>query len=353
MSSICKWLSGPWLAGIVLLASGCASVQNDAPRETAIPLAAARPSVQLVLAEDAAAALDDVAEQATRDSGLFSAVSAAPKPATPADLTIKLALKAQRRPVSDAETVWEMTTTVLFTVYPSTCARDEYELTADVYDRSGRRLKSYDLRDSDTSVLWLFHGPNCGDAPTPDKVRRAAKGLLQTLYRDIDGDRLLALANTGQAARDARPLVYVEANRAADIFERVALTAPPFARFSFDAKDAPRADYRLSIDFKTNSSEQTMVRSFAAMFTLTVVSPCSATEFTLKAKLIDRSGKEIRAYDLSDSFRSQFDGGRGCQAVNEVTRPEDAAEFFGELFAKMQSDRVFSTEPQRGVPVTN
>jgi hypothetical protein len=353
MSSTGRRLRGACLTGIALLAGACASVQNDAPRETTAPAATARPSVQLVLAEDAAAALDDVAEQVTRDSGLFGAVSAAPKPARPADLKIKLALKAQRRPVSDAETVWAMTTIVLFTLYPSTCARDEYELSADVYDRSGTRLKSYDLHDSDTSALWLLHGPNCGDAPTPDRVRQAAKGLLQTLYREIDGDRLLALANTGQAVRDARPLVYVEANRAADIIERVALTEPPFARFSFDAKDAPGADYKLSIDFETGSSEQTLARTMAGIMSLTLVSPCSATEFSLKARLTDRSGREIGAYDLSDSFRSQFDGGRGCQAVNEVTRPEDAAELIGELFAKMHGAGVFPTEPQRGVPATN
>lgn len=300
MRSLHRGSGGPWLALCLMLAGGCASVQEDAARDVATRAAAApKPSVQLVLGDDVSTALDDVAEQATRDSGLFGAITAEPKPAAPSDMTIKLGLNSQRRAVSDTETIWEITTVMLFTVYPSTCARDAYELTADVFDRSGRRLKSYDLRDSDTSMLWLFHGKNCGSAPTADKVRHVAKGLLQTLYRDIDGDRLPAIANTGQAAVEAGPQVYVEADRAADIVRHLAL-----------------------------------------------VSPCSATTFLLKARLTDRTGKEIRVYRLSDSYRSTFafDGRGGCTSVDEANHPDDVAEFVGRLFAQMQRDRIFSSE---------
>ncbi|MGA8051956.1 MAG: hypothetical protein WCA09_17385 [Burkholderiales bacterium] len=327
----------------VALSSGCASVQNEATRNATAEAVATgpKPSVQLVLTDDVAAALTDVAEQATRDSGLFGPVSAAPKPALPADLTIKLGLTSQRRAVSDAETVWGMTTAILFTVYPSTCARDEYELVADVSDRSGRRLKSYDLRDTETSWLWLLHGENCGSVPAAERVKAVANGLLQTLYRDIGEDRLLATANTAPAAADDRPRVYVTANRAGDIVQRVALTSAPYAQFVFDDKEAREADFTLDIDLGFGSSDQTLVRTMAGIMSLALVSPCSATTFSLKAKLSDRSGKQVRSYDLSDSYRSIFDGSRGCRAVDEGSRPEEVAEFVGKLFARMQRDRVF------------
>ena len=349
MNLLGRWLGGPWLAVVVMLAGGCASVQRDATRDVAVPVAAGpKPSVQLVLENDVSAALDHSAELATRDSGLFDVVSAAPKPTASADLTIKLGLKAQRRPVSDAETVWAMTTIALFTVYPSTCARDEYELTADVFDRAGTRLKSYDLRDSDTSMLWLFQGENCGNAPTADRVKRVATGLLQTLYRGIDRDRLLAIANTAQAAGEIRPRVYIEANRAEDIVRRVALTAPPFAQFAFDAKDTPSVGYRLRIDLAFGSSEETFVGLAAGMMSLALISPCSATEVSLKATVSDVHGTEVRRYDLSDSYRSAFDG-KGCHGVDEYSRPEEVAEFVGKLFAQMERDRVFSSEPRREI----
>jgi len=325
------------------LASGCASVQNEATRNATAEAVATgpRPSVQLVLTDDVAAALTDVAEQATRDSGLFGAVSAAPKPALPADLTIKLGLTSQRRAVSDAETVWGMTTTILFTVYPSTCARDEYELVADVSDRAGRHLKSYDLRDSETSWLWLLHGENCGSAPVGERVKAVAKGLLEALYHDIGQDRLARIANTAQEEPEEGPRVYVTANRAEDIVQRVALMSAPYAHFIFDDKEAPGVDFTLRIDLEFSQSDQTLVRTMAGIMSLAVVSPCSPTAFSLKATISDRAGKALRTYNLSDSYRSIFDGSRGCRAIDEGNRPEEVAEFVGKLFAQMRHDRVF------------
>ena len=327
----------------MMLASGCASVQHEATRNATAEAVAAgpKPSVQLVLTDDVAAALSDVAEQATRDSGLFGAVSAAPKPAPPADLTIKLGLTSQRRAVSDAETVWGMTTVILFTVYPSTCARDEYELVADVSDRAGRHLKSYDLRDSETSWLWLFHGENCGSAPVGERVKTVAKGLLETLYHDIGQDRLARIANTAQEEPEEGPRVYVTANRAEDIVQRVALTSAPYAHFVFSESERSSADFRLDLELGFGSSEESLIRGIAAMYTLALFSPCSSTTFSLKARLSDRSGKQVRAYDLSDSYRSIFDPNSGCRAVDEGNRPEEVAEFVGKLFAQMRHDRVF------------
>jgi hypothetical protein len=336
----------PLLGIILLLASGCASVDQDAGHGAVAPHAATvgqRPDVRLVLDDDFSASFEEVAEQSAQASALFGNVVAARQPAPGADMTIELRIKSQRRPLSDTENVWHMTTVLLLTVYPSSCARDEYELVADVTDRAGRRLKSYDLRDSDTSWMWLFHGENCGDAATPARVKEAVKGLLAKLFQDIEGDRLTTIANTGGEAGNSVPLIYVTADRARDIVQRAALTAPPFARFTFDENQARSADYTLQVQFESGASEQTLSRTIGAIWTIGLFSACSPTVFKLGAKLLDRSGRQVHAYALSDTYRSRFRN--GCFAVDESNDPEDVAELVGRLFAEMSRERDFAVTP--------
>jgi hypothetical protein len=249
-----------------------------------------------------------------------------------------------RRPLSDTEQVWAITAGFLLTLYPATCARDEYDLQADVYDRAGTRLKSYTLHDSETSWVWMFHGENCGTSPLPARIKEVAGGLLETLYRDVGNDRLpaLALAPGAPGAAQAGPRVYVSANRAQDIVQRTALAAEPLANFVFGAADARSADYTLSIELDFGSSEQTLARTIAAIGTIGIVSGCQATAFELKAKIADRGGREVRAYDLRDSYRSRFAPGSECRAVDEDSDPEDVAKFVGKLFARIKADRVFT-----------
>jgi hypothetical protein len=336
----------PLLGIILLLAGGCASVHQDASHGAVAPHAATvghGPNVRLVLDDDFSAPFEEVAEQSAQASGLFGNVLAARQPARGADMTIELRIKSQRRPLSDTENVWHMTTLLLLTVYPSSCARDEYELVADVTDRAGRRLKSYDLRDPDTSWMWLFHGENCGDAATPARVQEAVKGLLAKLFHDIEGDRLTTIANTGREAGNSVPLIYVTADRARDIVQRAALTAPPFARFTFDENRARSADYTLQVQFESGASEQTMARTIGAIWTIGLFSACSPTVFKLGAKLLDRSGRQVHAYALSHTYRSRFRN--GCVAVDESNDPEDVAELVGRLFAEMSRDRAFAVTP--------
>jgi hypothetical protein len=332
---------------VLMLASGCAPMQSGAPVHEEPPVSAAvhpKPSAQLLLEDDVLASFSEAVQRSAQESGLFGAVTAVHKPQGAADLTIRLRFTGERRPVSDTETVWDMTTALLFTVYPSTCARDEYELVADVWDRTGMRLKSYDLRDTDTSWLWLYQGDNCGNAPLPARVKDAAARLLTTLYADIDGDGLLALANRGVTAGDVSPRVYLSANRAKDIIERAALTAPLSVHFVSDPESARTADFTLRIELDFGRSEPTLVRTVAAISTLALISPCEATEFSLKAELSDRTGNQVRAYALSDSYRSRFVGGKwgSCHSVDEFNDPEDVADFVGKLFAELKEDGVFS-----------
>jgi hypothetical protein len=320
-------------AGLLSAVAGCAGqaarTLGESPAKTGQaaqipeePVPSQRPSVRIRVAPGSHAEFQPVAEQATDDSGLFSTRVSATDTGSSADYTVELSYQVVERPLRDAEQIWSMTTMLLLTMYPSTCNRYQFTLTADVLDREGRLVKSYRLEDVDTAWLWLLMGPRCGspEGMSGDGVRNAAVGQMRAFYGRASRDGVFDPARAAALMAGARPLVLVRASGAEEQIRQGLLIDDPAARFTFDAAQADEADYVLETDLAFTGGEFSPSRAYLAIMTLGLSGVCSMTYAKLSASLLDRNGELLQHY----AFRSmaQATMATNCAPVDQYSRPD-------------------------------
>ncbi len=262
-----------------------------------------------------------------------------PAAAAKADFRVALDFQIHDKDLMDAERIWQMTTLMMLTFYPSSCARYNFELTADLYERSGRRLKSWRLDEQDTAFLWFFQGDECMD-PADSTVRKIAKSMLKDLYRRMAEDETLA-GLTADSASDL-PLVHISARNAQDLVEQVAKTDAPFSNFAFAPPTETAVNYTLTVEFDSVRQEQSLsallARGMASIPTIGLVSFCPAYETILSAEIHDAEGTVLRQYSFAETKRGS--GIDNCPPVTYATDPELAERLLLQLFRQIGRDGV-------------
>jgi hypothetical protein len=279
----------------------------------------------------------DVSKQRLRGLGI---TFERPDPAVRA-LTLALHLTYRNLTPSEFEAIWGMTTFLLATLYPSTCAHRTYTLSADVSDASGHS-RAYEETDTTVAWLWLFNGPRCGETPSKGEIESMTRRLLDGVYDRMKRDGAfsgLELADRGQA-----PLVRVSANRGADIAEQVLRVDRPFDRWTM--ADDPNAvpDYRVDLYFDVRPGVFSIPKAYFAIMTLGVFGVCSSTPITLIATITGPHVAKTTSYVRSKSVRGHpAPNGSDCEGQDENSRPEVFAALLRQVFAQAVRDKVIPT----------
>lgn len=312
------------------LIAGCA-VEQAAEEPTRV--------LYQTISQDAHPVFEDVVREAA-DSPLLSArVTFDPGEESIADLRLDLDFSVRDKGVSMTEEVWQQTTTMLLTLYPATCGRFELELSGDLYDQNGTRLKSWYLAEQDTAFLWLFQGKDCGTEQSELSVTKIAERMLEQLYRRMAKDGVWSgkeLIPVGDL-----PLVYVVPVNAKELVERVTKTDEPFPNFTFDPQSGKSANRTVKIQFYFNQAEQgigsVIGRGMGAIATIGLVSMCPPNEMVISAEVLADDDTVLRSYRYAKKKRASGDF---CHAPTDRTHPELAAGLLRKLFKQIQKDRV-------------
>ena len=256
-----------------------------------------------------------------------------------ADFRLDLNFTIRDKGLTDTEIVWMMTTMVLLTAYPSSCGRYEIELTGDLYDQGGSRLKSWHLVEQDTAFLWFFQGKDCGTEQSEITVEKIAAKMLKQLYVQMSRDGVLS----GRAIPIGDyPLVYVWTSNAKSVVQLIMKTEEPFPNFTFDFEAGKSAERTLKIDFDFISPDQGigsfMGRYMATTVTLGVVSFCSPNEMILKAEVLAANGTILRRYRYSKKIRASMSS--GCAPASDQTHPKVVSKLLRKLFKQIKKDKV-------------
>ena len=214
-----------------------------------------------------------------------------PAAAAKADFRLNLDFQIHDKTLKDAERIWQMTTAMTLTLYPSSCARYEFELTADLYEQSGRRLKSWHMVEQDTAFLWFFQGDECKQQ-SDSTVRKISKSMLKDLYRRMAED-VHPDAHTADLTNKL-PLVHITAINSKTLVQLAAKTDAPFSNFTFVPPAEEAIDYTLTIGFDSIRHEQSLfsllARGMANVSTLGLVSFCPVDETILSADIQNAEG---------------------------------------------------------------
>lgn len=256
-----------------------------------------------------------------------------------ADFRLDLNFTIRDKGLTDTEVIWTLTTMVLLTLYPSSCGRYELELTGDLYDQGGSRLKSWHLVEQDTAFLWLFQGKDCGTEQSEITVEKIAAEMLKQLYARMSRDGVLS----GRAIPiDNYPLVYISTSNASSVVQRITKTEEPFPNFTFDSEAGKSAERTLKINFDFISPEQSMGsimgRGMAMMMTMGVVSMCSPNKIVLEAEVLAADGTMLRTYRYSKKKRASMSS--DCAPATDQTHPKLVADMLRKLFRQIKKDKV-------------
>ena len=262
-----------------------------------------------------------------------------PAAAAKADFRLHLDFQVHNKTLKDAERIWQMSTVMMLTFYPSSCARYEFELTADLFEPSGKRLKSWRLVEQDTAFLWFFQGDEC-QHQSDSTVRKVAKSMLKDLYRRMaEEEQLIAQA---AAPDNNRPLVHIAATNAETLIQRVAKTDAPFSNFTFSPPAAEAIDYTLRIGFDSVRHEQglfsILARGMASIPTLGLVSFCPEDETVLSADIQNAEGAVLKQYRLAETKRGS--GMDNCPPATYMTDPAITERLLLQLFRQIGRDNV-------------
>lgn len=321
-----------WLLAIALLAavlaSGCAS--NRVART-------AEPLIYQTVSDGSHPALRKALVGATPASAAALRLTVDPADAPSADYRLDLDFTVRNKGTTDAEKIWQQTTLMLLTLYPSTCGRFELALTGELYDRHGNRLKTWHLVEQDTAFLWLLQGKNCGNTPSERTVAKIAKDMLGELYSRVSDPSVFS--HDQPAVPGGEHLVYVVAQNAEQLIKRVVKTDEPFSDFTFDAGSAKKADRVVSIGFDFVQPEQgigsVLGRGVGAFFTLGLMGICKPSEMVLHAEVLDGDRTTIRAYRYAEKTQA---GSDVCVPATDRSHPEVATRLLRRLFKQMEKD---------------
>lgn len=280
-----------------------------------------------------------VVETATAED--WAPMNATVDPATESIAAFRLDLdfRIREKPLHDTEAIWTMTTLLLFTVYPSTCARYDLELTADLRDSSGSRIKSWHLLEQDTAFLWLFQGGDCmGQAEST--IRTIAETMLKNLYGRMKQEGILSAQAV--APVDQLPLVHVSAENAEALVQRVTKTDAPFENFTFKPTEGQSVDRILNVRFdfvRADPSVGAIIgRGMAAVMTIGVVGVCAPNDMILNAKVMDTAGSTLREYRFGRKIRGSM--ANDCAPATDRTHPRQATDLLRQLFRQIEEDKV-------------
>jgi len=333
------------LAGLISALAGCAGQATRAGGDPGQPAPPAgdpglshRPSVRLRVAPESHPEFQPVAEQVTDASGLFSTRVPATDGESRTDYVVELSYRVVERPLRDAEQIWSMTTMLLLTMYPSTCNRYRFTLTADVLDGAGRPVKSYRLDDTDTAWLWLLMGPKCGspEGPGGDGVRNVAAGQMRAFYEQASRDGVFDPGRAAALIAGAGPLVLVRASGAEELIRQGLLMDDPATRFTFDAAQADEAEYVLDVDLAFTGGEFSPSRAYLAIMTLGLSGACSMTYATLSASLLDRNGELLQHHALRSMAQATM--ATDCAPIDQHSRPDMVVGLARRLNAQLRRD---------------
>lgn len=280
-----------------------------------------------------------VVEAAASESWAPASATVDPAAESMAAFRLDLNFRVREKPLHDTEAIWTMTTLLLFTVYPSTCARYELELSADLHDSSGNRLKSWHLLEQDTAFLWLFQGGDCM-GQTESTIRRIAEAMLKDLYGRMERDGILSAK--GSATVGQLPLIHVRAENTDSLIERVTKTDAPFDNFTFaPVSDQPvyrTVDIRFEFLKADPGLSAIIGRSMAAIMTLGVVGVCSPNDMILNAQVLDENGAMLREYRFARKIRASMVN--DCAPATDLTHPRQATDLLRQLFRQIEEDSL-------------
>jgi hypothetical protein len=194
------------MAAAVFLATGCATFPQDGvPHVDKLPDKSAyahKPSVFF----DATMVVDmsggknppaankpgtdkfkEIVAKVANESAMFSASTMDPFKGRDMDYTVKLEL-ANRGDSGSAAVSGFITGFTLF-IIPGK-ATDEYRLTANVTDRSGRKLGSYQLNDSVDTWLGIWFIPFAAKSPAT-VVPQVWENMFKKILENISNDKLM------------------------------------------------------------------------------------------------------------------------------------------------------------------
>ena len=291
------------------------------------------------VSDDAHPVFRSVVETAAAESWapINATVDPAAKPK--ANYRLDLDFRIREKPLHDTEAIWTMTTMILLTVYPSTCARYDVELTADLHDSTGTRLKSWYLLEQDTAFLWLFQGGDCM-GQSESTIRNIAETMLKDLYSRIEKDEVLSAK--GATPVEQLPLVHVSAENAESLVQRVIRTDAPFSNFTFEPVAGQPVHRTLNIRFeflKADPSVSAIVgRGMAAILTLGLVGVCPANDMVLNAQVLDANGTILREYRLVQKIRASM--ANDCAPATDRTHPRQATYLLRQLFLQIEEEKT-------------
>lgn len=320
---------------VLLLAACAAQPATDGPEKV----------LYQATSEDAHPVFASVARDGARSERLPVHVTVDKADEPTADYRLDLDFRVRSKGIGMTEEVWQQTTTMLLTLYPSTCGRYELELTGDLYDRSGTRLRTWHLVEQDTAFLWLFQGKDCGNRQSEVSVRKIASNMLERLYARMAKDGI----GSGRAVVPASddPLVRVEAVNARALVERVTKTDAPFANFTFDPERADSADRTVRIQYYATRADQgwgsLIGRSAGAFATLGLMSMCPPNEMVITADVTDNHGSVLKSYRFAKKKRASSKN--FCAAPAPSTHPKLAAGLLRKVFAQIRKDEVIGYSP--------
>lgn len=261
-------------------------------------------------------------------------------PAATSDYRLDLNFEIRDKGLHDTETIWTMTTILLFTLYPSTCGHYELTLIGDLYNPAGERLKTWEVVEQDTAFLWLFQGDDCGTEPSPASIGEAASKMLNQLYARMSRDG--AFSGQGLVPVGDLPLVYVNAVNAEDLIRRVLKTDAPFPNYTTDAASATAAERVVKIEYEFVSPDLSlggaMGRAGAAILTIGLVGLCPKSKMTLSAEILSADRAVLRKYHFTGKQRVSMMN--DCAPATDESHPELAAKLLRKLLKRIERDKL-------------
>jgi len=303
---------------------------------TAVP--AARPNVHLTIDPTSSEALRPRVEKLLSTSGLDAALLLDGDPEVPADYTIKLKFGYREVPLRDLENIWTATDAMLLTLYPATCNRYLYSLSATVEDGAGHPVKAYSLQETDTAWVWLLVGPKCSspEGLGGDGLGNAAEQLLKELYRRMARDHVLEPERMAAAGVVQGPLIYVTGDRALDLIKEGFLQEDAPLRLTFDPAESSVADYRLHLDLSFSGRQYSAGRAFFALMTAGLSGMCPTQTATLEGSVSDRDGEHFGHYRSDVSWHATMS--TNCALEDERDKPELVLRLARELKAELAAN---------------
>ena len=257
-----------------------------------------------------------------------------------ADFRLELDFRTSEGNFAVMEAAWAETTTMLLTMYPATCGRYNLALNADLYDRDGDNVGSWNLVEKDTAFLWLFHGRDCGRAQSDKTIRKYSARMLDDLYSMIrrelprPGSASVPGADSGQVFFDLR-------NVPPDL-QRILRSEARGRGVTFDADSADGADHTVSVNMISTGPEQGIAnfvgRSAGSLMTAGLISTCPPNEMILTADVSDRTAGTVKEYRFSQRVRAS--GLNDCAWPTIENHPKQATKLVRKLIRQMKKDGI-------------